>query len=476
MAIEEVTVEIGRLRAGAVPLARTPFSSDVLGGSELNAADGQGLFGALSSLPGVTLTNQTGSTAQPEIRVRGFAVSPIVGVPQSISVFVDGVRVNEADASQVHLSLIPLGAIERVELIRGPVGVFGKNSIAGALNFVTKRASGGPTLTAQVEGGSYGSAAGTVSASSVLGSFDGLFVGTYRQSDGWRLLESSEELSLFAKVGWRAEGTDAWISYTFEADSLEGPGPLPESWLDGAPLPPDITDPPSDLRRLQYTGGKGDAFTPRLHFVSSNLTRTLNEAWTLQADAFGRFADFRQTNDNLSEADALGITDIQSVGSILQLLHRPNERLLIAAGTEWTRNDVDIEIHEVPNRNFPGVTPAMTEHLRTEEDNLGAFAEAWWQAGEKIALYGSLRYDYVRLPVRDLLDPSDSGDNTFSEASGGVGLSGELGGGLSAFAGYGRGFRAPVILEVTCADPADPCQLPFELGPDPPLQPVKSDT
>ena len=53
----------------------------------------------------------------------------------------------------------------------------------------------------------------------------------------------------------------------------------------------------------------------------------------------------------------------------------------------------------------------------------------------------------------------------------------DLAPGVNTFAGYGRGFRAPVILEVTCADPEDPCQLPFELGPDPaPLLPVKSDT
>ena len=60
--------------------------------------------------------------------------------------------------------------------------------------------------------------------------------------------------------------------------------------------------------------------------------------------------------------------------------------------------------------------------------------------------------------------------------SGGLGLSADLGSGFNAFAGYGRGVRSPVILEVSCADPEDPCQLPFELGPDPPLLPVTSDT
>jgi outer membrane receptor protein involved in Fe transport len=91
-------------------------------------------------------------------------------------------------------------------------------------------------------------------------------------------------------------------------------------------------------------------------------------------------------------------------------------------------------------------------------------------------VHGSLRFDYIKLPVRDLLDPSGSGRNQFKQWSGGIGLSKGLGRAWNAFASYGRGFRAPVILEVMCADPDDPCQLPFELGPDPPLEPVISDT
>jgi outer membrane receptor protein involved in Fe transport len=477
VAIQPLTVEVGRLRAGAVPLARTPFSSQVVTSRALAPLAGGAIAGALAGLPGVTLTNQTGSPSQMDIRVRGFAVSPIVGVPQSLSVFVDGVRVNEADASQVHLSLIPEGAIERVELMRGPVGVFGKNSVAGALNFVTRRAGDAPSLEAEAQGGSFGSAAGTLRASAPLGgAFDGLLVGSYRRSDGWRRLESAEELSLFGKLGWRGERTDAWLSYTFEADSLEGPGPLPESWIEGGPLPADVTSPPGDRRRLQYTGGVGDAFRPRLHFVNGRLERELDDRWTVAANAFGRFADFHQANDNISEPDALGLTDIASYGSTLQILHHPGDRLTLSAGAEWTRNGVDIEIRERPNRNFPTLPESTTERLRTDESNLGAFSEVWWSATGRVALYGSLRYDWVSLPVTDILDPSDSGENTFSEISGGLGLSVELDAGLGAFTGYGRGFRAPVILEVTCADPADPCQLPFELGPDPPLKPVKSDT
>jgi outer membrane receptor protein involved in Fe transport len=47
---------------------------------------------------------------------------------------------------------------------------------------------------------------------------------------------------------------------------------------------------------------------------------------------------------------------------------------------------------------------------------------------------------------------------------------------VELFASYGRGFRAPTILEITCSDENDPCPLPFELGADPPIDPVKTDT
>ena len=473
LALPELTVSIGRLRVGAVPRATTPFAVHTIEGGGGSA---RGLASAMAALPGITLGNQTGSPYQSDLRVRGFAVSPIVGLPQGLSVFVDGVRVNEADASQVHLSLIPSSAVERIELLRGPVGAFGKNALAGALNIVTARGEERGSIEVETEVGSYGSVSGTVRAGGRRGAYDGLIAGSHRRSDGWRPAEHSDELEIFGKVGWTGQRTDAWLSYTFQSDSLEGPGPLPESWIEGQALPADIVSVPDDRRRLRYTGGSGDAFTARMHFLNARLERDLSEEWSLQLTSFTRFVDFRQANDNITEADALGLTDIASTGSTAQLTYHPRDGLMVILGAEGVRNEVDIDIRELPNTAFPAIVPNTTERIRTDEDNLAGFAEAWWALRPRLALHGSLRFDYTSLPVTDLLDPADSGENTFSEASGGLGLSGELGSGLSAFAGYGRGFRSPVILELSCADPDDPCQLPFELGPDPPLLPVTSDT
>ncbi|MCH2470265.1 MAG: TonB-dependent receptor [Gemmatimonadetes bacterium] len=473
LVLSDLTISIGRLRVGAVPAARTPFPVHTL---RVDGGSTESVTRRLAGLPGVTLSNQTGSPYQSDLRLRGFALSPIVGVPQGVSVFVDGVRVNEADASQVHLSLIPGGAVDRVELLRGPVGAFGKNALGGALNFVTARGGEDTSVSVEAEGGSYGSVAGTVRAGGRRDAYDGFFVASYGRSNGWRELGHSQELSVFGKIGWRGERTDAWVSYTFESDSLEGPGPLPESWIQGGPLPADIVAPPKDRRRLQYTGGTGDAFTARLHFLNGRLERVLSEQWSVQLITFARFVDFRQSNDNVTEPNALGITQIASAGTTAQFTYQPRDEFLLILGAEGVRNDVRIEIQAHPNRTFVTLAPHTTERLRTDEDNFASFAESWWALSPSIALHGSLRFDFSSLPVTDLLDPADSGKNTFSELSGGLGLSADLGSGFNAFAGYGRGFRSPVILEVSCADPEDPCQLPFELGPDPPLLPVTSDT
>lgn len=155
LALPELRVEVGRLRTGSVPIAELSFPVQIIAGSNVRGASGSSVANALTGAAGLNFTNQTGSSSQPDIRLRGFALYPIVGVPQGVSVFVDGVRVNEADASQVHLSLIPGGAIDRAELIRGSVGAFGRNSLAGALNIVTVRGSD-RSLEMDIEGGSFG--------------------------------------------------------------------------------------------------------------------------------------------------------------------------------------------------------------------------------------------------------------------------------------------------------------------------------
>lgn len=86
-------------------------------------------------------------------------------------------------------------------------------------------------------------------------------------------------------------------------------------------------------------------------------------------------ADFRQSNDNITEPDALGLTDIRTLGSTAQVSYEPNDRLMATVGAEWTRNDVEIVIREIPNQAFPLIERATTKHLDTDYHGLGVLFE-----------------------------------------------------------------------------------------------------
>ena len=141
--LPELVVQADRLAVGGIPLDRFPMAAEVRRYETLTPSGAWSVADLTQGMVGVSFGDQFGSPFQPDLRFRGFQVGPVVGYPQSVSVFVDGVRVNEPDASQVNFNLIPLQAIERVEVIRGPGGPFGRNTLAGAINFVTRSGSSG---------------------------------------------------------------------------------------------------------------------------------------------------------------------------------------------------------------------------------------------------------------------------------------------------------------------------------------------
>jgi outer membrane receptor protein involved in Fe transport len=474
--LDTVRVEVARLKAAGVPLSRTPYGAQVI---ELPAApNGRTvtLAHALRNAVGISTASQFGSPIQPDLRFRGFQVGPVMGFPQSVSVFVDGVRVNEADASEVNFDLIPLDAVERIEVIRSPGGAFGRNTLAGAINVVTRRGSAGEGARGGVEtdAGSFRTArARGWLAGGLDGGLDYLASARYYRSDGWRDLSAAELRQLFGKLGYSRGGTDAWVSYTFAADRVEGPGSLPSSWLEGR-LPPDLTG-TADPRRLQFTGFEGDRFEPRLHFGVLNASQALDARTRLQVNGYARSIRFSQFNDNITEPNALNRTSALGLGATIQLVRA------LASGGSWTvgaeavRDRTEIGIFEAPNPAFPDAG-GRTEDVASTTRNEGLFAQFWQPFSTRASLTGSLRYDHVYLPMTDRLEPENSGVNVYDQVTGSLGGEIALASGLRAFAGYGHGFRAPVVLEVSCADPADPCPLPFELGADPPLKPVTTDT
>src|SRR5207245_515081 len=87
---------------------------------------------------GVSASGSAANPFQMDVNYHGFTASPLLGTPEGLSVYVDGVRVNESFGDTVNWDLIPQSAISTVTLMSGSNPVFGLNTLGGALLLRTK--------------------------------------------------------------------------------------------------------------------------------------------------------------------------------------------------------------------------------------------------------------------------------------------------------------------------------------------------
>jgi len=433
--------------------------SATLSAADLDARGVSTLADALEMLPGVTVADELGTPAQLDVTLRGFQVSPTIGLPQGVTVYVDGVRVNEPDANEVNFDLLPLEDVERVEVSYGPSVLLGRNSLGAAVNLVTRRGAAPGAREVEVSGGSYGRYEAKLNAADRLGRWD-YYVGVrYEHTDGWRQATTSRLATAFAKLGVLAGGWNATLSYAGATNRILQAGSLPENVV--------ATRPDSN-----FTGG--DYFAPVSHLLTLNAQRGVGAA-RLSVNGFGRSLGTDQFNVNASPPDSRQRNHERIAGGALQLAGRTGflgRALRWFAGFDGQYSHTVVGLYAAS----PGGPDSLTDSVRANEIDLGGFAGASWDVAPALAATVVGRYDYVRLPYDDLLDPTQSGLNVFHRLSPRAALSWTGAAGHEVYASWSAGFRTPALVEIACSDPTAACPLPFALGPDPALRPVVATT
>lgn len=148
--LEEIIVTSRRVEEN---VQRAPVTVSTLTGSALEQAFVNNLAEISSLAPNVSISagNNFANTIVPF--VRGVGTNDIDAIfDPAIAVVIDGIYLSRT------MGAVPdLYDVERLEVLRGPQGtVFGRNSLAGALNIVTKRPTGENSFKAQTTIGEYG--------------------------------------------------------------------------------------------------------------------------------------------------------------------------------------------------------------------------------------------------------------------------------------------------------------------------------
>ncbi len=161
---EEVLVVSARRRDESlqeVPISLSSFSGDQMakqGITDLVA------LGAKS--PNTTLKTSRATNNTLTAFIRGIGQQdPLVGFEAGVGIYIDDVYLNRPQGA-----VLDVYEVERVEILRGPQGtLYGRNTIGGAVKYVTKRLSDETTASVKLSAGTYGQADGIISASTPIG-------------------------------------------------------------------------------------------------------------------------------------------------------------------------------------------------------------------------------------------------------------------------------------------------------------------
>ena len=441
---------------------------------------------------GVNANEIQGNPFQTDINYRGFTASPLLGAPQGLSIYQDGVRINEPFGDTVNWDLIPRQALSTIDLIPGANPLFGLNTLGGALSLQTKDGFIAPGGALEAYGGGFGQRSFAGEFGQARNEWAFYLAATRYDEDGWRDLSPSRVEQLFGKLSYRTGDLRIDLSHTHADTDLTGNGLLPGAMLraDRASVftQPDASRKRMDLLNLNLDYWLNDASRlTTLLYYRQNLTRTLN------GDVNDEFEENPLLDGAAGANGGLGLntqtgannrtsSDQRGWGGALQWSWR-SERHQLALGTTVDqsrttfRQTTEFGIFDSRRGVSADFSSWQVDNQllgRTRQWSL--FAQDIYQPATILSISTALRYNRVRVIAVDQLNPGMpnnlDGDFTYTKLNPSLGATWHLTPDVAAYATLAQGNRAPSPIELGCADPANPCSLPNAMQADPYLKQV----
>lgn len=329
-------------------LADVLSTSHVFTLDEIEAVQAEDLTDLLDRLTGVSVRDSGGRGSATSVFIRGNTNSQII-------VLIDGVRVGSATLGAAALNSYPIEAIERLEVVKGPLsGIYGADAVGGVIQMFTKK--GGEGL------GSVNLLTGTNSQTEISAALHG-----GNDKNSYHLSLHNEETNGIDRTSILTDGNNDLDGYEETAVSFGGKVTLGEKTI--ANLSILHTD---STAEFDNTFGSD----PGLMTDTTTLSSALNIS--------------TQFNDRLRWSSTLGINEDQSVtngafpsdittnrDSIgTELFISLNDSTKLTVGADYYQEDIET------SNDFPV----------TDRDNTGAYLLIQSNIGS-LGFVGNVRYD-----------------------------------------------------------------------------------
>ncbi|KDR35440.1 TonB-dependent receptor [Caballeronia grimmiae] len=471
------------------PLEKVPANVQTIKGNEIEAQHSATVTDYLQqNAVSVDVNDAQGNSSQTDINYRGFTASPLLGTPQGLSVFLDGVRINEPFGDVVNWDLIPEAAINTMQLIPGSNPTFGLNTLGGAIAITTKNGRTNPGGNIDISGGSWGKKTAQIEQGGVIGTnLDYYFTANIANDNGWAAQNSSRLRQAFAKLRYTDADTTISLSMGGADNTLNGSQTIPRSFLDNYKQA--YTFPDTNENQVGYITLSGEHyFSPNVelsgnlyyrHYRNRNVSSNVNDNYG-EADEDGTIDLTEATNDQ-----SVIVTDSYGASLQLTLLNKlfgmDNQLILGGAGdfanSHFTQSSQPAEFTD--SRATIGLGPFVpTTNAKTRNENWGIYFENTLSFTEQWSMTLAGRYNWAKATIGDEsgVQPLLDGRHTFSRFNPAIGFNWNPTPWFTAYATYNEGMRSPTAIELACADPNAPCSLPNDFIADPELKPVISKT
>jgi iron complex outermembrane receptor protein len=403
-----------------VPIAVSAFSGEAL---ELRGALDLTDIGNIT--PNTTLETSRGSNSTLSAFIRGIGQQdPVSGFEPGVGIYLDDVYLNRPQAA-----VLDIYDVERIEVLRGPQGtLYGRNTIGGAVKYVTKRLPQEFALSARATVGTYDQADGVLTMSAPIGDIVRVGGSVARLSRGGFGDNLTTGLENYNKDVWAARGTlelggygapvSVRISGDYSRDKSDPRGGhrIIPGLLSGAPVLDNVFD-----TRGGLVDPKQDI---EAYGLAMNISVDLSDSLTLRSISAWRKDDTLTPID----FDALPAADVDVPGGYFNEQVSQEVQLLVDAGP------------------FSGMVGAyyldatadtlFDVRLFTTLSGLTAFTNAAVDT-ETYAVFGDFTYDFS-----EKLSLSVGGRYTWDKRTAIILRQNYLGGGSPFFGGAGVAFGA----------------------------------
>ncbi len=470
---------------------KLPYDVQTINSDEINNSANLNLSDFMNqNLLGVNVSDIQGSPFQGDVTYRGFRASGILGASQGLSVYLDGVRINESFGDVVNWDMIPEAAISNMTLVPGSNPVYGLNTLGGALAFTTKSGLTHQGTETKLQLGSFGRKRVDVSHGSKSDDGKHTFIAaTGFDETGWRDESSGQLGNVFVKTGQSNAQTNWNVSFLTGRSRLLGNGLLP-SFNYGA----DGDDPASaglyeTSRKAIYT--HPDRTINQVNMLTFNLQHMLDGNSEISANAYIKHSKRTGLNGDADQLVAGPPIEVEAE------LNRSNtSQTSYGASANLTKIISD---HQMTIGT--SLDASKTSYLGTNQQNcefdasrgavdcsgtetavakvsgrsyaMSVYGMDTWKIGSATYLTGAARLNHAKVTNTLNSDPTES--FTYNKLNPSLGFATSATEKLTVFGNVAQSNRVPTVIELGCASDAG-CLLPTGLQADPYLKQVVAQT